>query len=150
MANRPAKAGSDRGLAPMGDVAPSPGAAPRRQESPPPVHHDASPHAAPPRASVPRAAGHRAARSRAPGPSWVPYLIVLAGAAAGMFLVWRGSRYAGLGAGLLGAALLVAALARLALPARYAGLLSTRRKASDVLFFATFGVAVLAVALLLP
>jgi hypothetical protein len=109
-----------------------------------------------------QAAGHRATRSRAPGPSrdgqdarssalaWVPYLIVLAGAATGMFVISLGSRYAGRGAGLLGASLLLAALARLALPARYAGLLSTRRKASDVLFFAVFGAAVLAVALTLP
>src|SRR5271166_1743182 len=126
------------------------------------------------------AAGHRAARSResrsardrapggdrapardrnpandrndpvASGLAWVPYLIVLAGAASGMFVAWQGSRYAGWGAGLLGCSLLVAGLARLILPPRYAGLLSTRRKASDVLAFAVFGAAVIAVALMLP
>ena len=113
-------------------------------------------------------AGHRAARSREPRPTrdrnpagdrddsvarglaWVPYLIVLAGAAVGMFVAWRGSRYAGWGAGLAGCSLLAAGLARLILPPRYAGLLSTRRKASDVLAFAIFGAAVLAVALTLP
>jgi hypothetical protein len=46
--------------------------------------------------------------------------------------------------------MLAAGLARLILPPRYAGLLSTRRKASDVLAFAVFGAAVLAVALILP
>ena len=136
MANRPVNAGS--------------GAA----EAPPPVHHDAAT-AAP--------AGHRAARTarttraaraaRDPRPSklaWLPYLIVLAGAATGMLVAWQGSKYAARGAGLIGASLLVAALARLILPERYAGLLASRRKASDVLGFAVFGAAVLAVAIVLP
>jgi Protein of unknown function (DUF3017) len=82
--------------------------------------------------------------------AWVPYLIVLAGAAAGMFLVWQGPKYVGRGAGLLGCSLLAAALARLILPPRYAGLLASRRKASDVLAFAVFGAAVVVVALMLP
>ena len=107
-------------------------------------------------------AGHRAARSResrsagdrndpvASGLAWVPYLIVLAGVAAGMFVAWQGSKYAGRGTALVGCSMLAAGLARLILPPRYAGLLSTRRKASDVLAFAVFGAAVLAVALMLP
>ena len=41
-------------------------------------------------------------------------------------------------------------VARLILPPRYAGPLVTRRKASDVLGFAVFGAAVLAVAIALP
>ena len=130
MANRPVNAGS--------------GAA----AVPPPVPHDAVP-AAP--------AGHRATRTtraaRDPRPSklaWLPYLIVLAGAATGMLVAWQGSKYVGRGAALIGASLLVGALARLILPARYAGLLASRRKASDVLGFAVFGAAVLAVAIALP
>jgi hypothetical protein len=113
-----------------------------------------------PRAEAPRtAAGHRAARSReardgndpvAGGLAWLPYLIVLAGAAAGMFVAWQGSRHVARGTELVGCSLLAAALARLILPPHYAGLLSTRRKASDVLAFAVFGAAVLAVALILP
>ena len=51
MANRPANAGSGRGLAPMGDAAASLDAA-----APPPVHHDA-------RISLPRAATNRQASS---------------------------------------------------------------------------------------
>ena len=182
MANRPANAGSGKGLAPMGDVAPPlDPAAP-----PPPVHHDVIPRTSAPRTSVPPAtappatappatappataprvpAGHRATRPRPPresrpsadrgdsgtsGLAWLPYLIVLAGAGAGMFVAWQGSKYAGRGTGLVGCSLLAAALARLILPARYAGLLSSRRKASDVLAFAVFGTAVLAVALMLP
>jgi hypothetical protein len=157
MANRPVNTGSG-------------GAA-----APPPVHHDAAP-AAPAVPATPAApAGHRAARTtrttrtarntraartsrttraaRDPRPSklaWLPYLIVLAGAAAGMFVIWQGSKYAGRGAAIIGCSLLVGALARLTLPARYAGLLASRRKASDVLAFAAFGAAVLAVAIALP
>ena len=160
MANRPANAGSGRGLAPMGDVAP-----PLDAAVPPPIHHEAPPpvprgEAPPPRPAAPRAAvGHRTARRlaarereapRASLLAWVPYLIVLAGAAAGMFVVWQGSKYAGRGTALLGCSLLAAALGRLILPPRYAGLLSTRRKATDVLTFAVLGTAVIAVALTLP
>ena len=151
MANRPVNTGSG-------------GAA-----APPPVHHDADPAtpavpATPATSAAP--ASHRATRTtrttratratragRGPRPSklaWLPYLIVLAGTAAGMLVAWHGSKYAGRGAALIGASLLAAALARLILPARYAGLLATRRKASDVLGFAVFGAAVLAVAIALP
>jgi Protein of unknown function (DUF3017) len=143
MANRPADAGSGsvgtgRRLAPMSNTAPPSGAV------------------------APPSPGHRAARSRdsrpatdrtvpgASGLAWVPYLFVLAGAAAGMFVAWQGSQYAGRGAGVVGCSLLAAGLFRLFLPPRYAGLLSTRRKASDVMAFAVFGAAVLAVALMLP
>jgi hypothetical protein len=82
--------------------------------------------------------------------AWLPYLIVLAGAAAGLYIAWQGSRYAGLGTGLVGGALLAAAAARLLLPPRYTGLLSSRLKAPDVAGFAVFGAAVLAIALTLP
>jgi hypothetical protein len=103
---------------------------------------------------VPRDRGSRGGRdgeaTAAGGLAWLPYLIVLAGVAAGMFVIWQGSKYAGRGAALVGCSLLAGALARLILPARYAGLLASRRKASDVLAFAAFGAAVLAVAIALP
>jgi hypothetical protein len=82
--------------------------------------------------------------------AWVPYLVVLAGVAAGMFVVSRGSAYALRGIAVLGGTLLAAALTRLILPNSFAGVLASRRKASDVLAFAVFGAAVLAVALSLP
>ena len=91
-----------------------------------------------------------ASRAAAGGLAWLPYLIVLAGVALGMFVAWQGSQYAGWGAALVGCSLLVAGLARLILPPRYASLLSTRRKAADVAAFAVFGAAVVAVALMLP
>jgi hypothetical protein len=134
--------------------------------APPPVHHDADPAtpaapAAPATPATSAAPGsHRATRTtraaraardlRPSKLAWLPYLIVLAGTAAGMLVAWHGSKYAGPGAALIGASLLAAALARLILPARYVGLLATRRKASDVLGFAVFGAAVLAVAIALP
>ena len=146
MANRPVNAGSGAAAAP------------------PPVPHDATPAGHDAATAAP--AGHRAARTaraarttrttraaRDPRPSklaWLPYLIVLAGAATGMLIAWQGSKYVGRGAGLIGASLLVGALARLILPERYAGLLVSRRKASDVLGFAAFGAEVLAVAIALP
>jgi hypothetical protein len=146
MANRPVNSGSGGAAAPP----------PVRHAATPPVPPDATP------ATPAAPAGHRATRARAtratradgePGTSmlaWLPYLIVLAGTAAGIFVAWQGSKYAGRGAGLIGASLLAGALARLILPARYTGLLASRRKASDVLAFAVFGAAVLAVAIALP
>jgi hypothetical protein len=94
------------------------------------------------------AAAHAAAEAHVL--AWLPYLIVLAGAAFGLFVAWQGSRHAGLGTGLVGGALLAAAAARLLLPPRYAGPLSSRHKAHDVAGFAVFGAAVLAIALTLP
>jgi Protein of unknown function (DUF3017) len=144
MANRPANAGSgrvgpDRGLAPMGDIAPPPdAAAPRAPAGPAPASHRAT----------------RAKDGDEPAVTgvlaWVPYLVVLAGAAVAMFVVSKGSAYALRGIAVLGGTLLAAALARLLLPNRFAGLLASRRKASDVLAFAVFGAALLAVALSLP
>ena len=103
-----------------------------------------------------RAGAHSAGRrngpeaSALPGLAALPYLIVLAGVAAGLFVAWQGSRHAAQGAGLVGGALLAAAAARLALPSRYAGLLASRGKAADAVAFAVFGTAVLAVAAWLP
>ena len=157
MANRPVNTGSGGAAAPPpvhDDAIPSP-----PSTSPAPSAPGATPPARGTTASAP--AGHRA-RSRssrrptdtgataAGGLAWLPYLIVLAGVAAGMFVTWQGSKYASRGAGIIGASLLAGALFRLILPARYAGLLSSRRKASDVLALAVLGAAVLAVAISLP
>jgi hypothetical protein len=85
-----------------------------------------------------------------PALAWLPYLIVLAGALTGLAVAWLNSLRTGPGAGVVGVALLVAALARLVLPPRYAGLLVSRSKAMDVAGFAVLGIAVLAVAASLP
>ena len=172
MANRPANAGSDN-AGPYGayDWDPA-GAGP-----PPPVHHQDPPRslravpehrpaspvrpqapgpaASPPSPGPPAPRPHASARPQPSAAavhpvSWLPYLVVLAGAGAGLFFAWQGSRYASLGTGLVGGALLAAALARLLLPPRYAGLLTSRQKALDVAAFGVFGAAVLALALMLP
>jgi hypothetical protein len=101
-------------------------------------------------ANRPANAVHRAESEGGGGLGWLPYLIVLAGVAAGLFVAWQGSKHAAAGAAVVGCSLLAAALARLVLPDRYAGLLASRRKASDVLAFAVLGAAVLAVVLSLP
>jgi len=169
MANRPANAGSgrvgpDRGLAPMGDIAPPPDAATPRTPPGPvppgPVPPGLSPSGPRPASLMPASTApvsHRATRSKESDEpavtgvlAWLPYLVVLAGAAVAMFVVSKGSAYALRGIAVLGATLLAAALARLLLPNRFAGLLASRRKASDVLAFAVLGAAVLAVALSLP
>lgn len=80
----------------------------------------------------------------------LPYLLVLGGVVAGLLVAWHGSRYAGKGTALVGCALLAAALARLVLPPRYAGMLASRHKVLDVLAFALLGGGVLGLALSLP
>ena len=88
--------------------------------------------------------------TQAGGSGVLVYLLVLAGVAAGLLLALHGSRDAGRGAGLIGCVLLAAALARLALPPRYAALLASRGKTLDVLAFAILGGGVLGLALWLP
>jgi Protein of unknown function (DUF3017) len=82
--------------------------------------------------------------------AWLPYLIVLAGVAVGLSVAGHGVQHVGRGAALVGGALLAAAVARLVLPPRYAGLLASRSKALDVAAFAVLGAAVLGAALSLP
>jgi len=136
MANRPANAGAH-------SAGPQPGTQQGPAVAPPPVHHQDFPRSR-------RAAAAQASQPASQIVAWLPYVIVLAGTAAGLLVASQGSQYTGRGAAGVGAALLVAALARLALPPRYAGLLASRSKAQDVAGFAVLGAAVLAVAASLP
>ena len=169
MANRPANAGAHSAGPQRGPATASP---PIRQDAPPPVHHQgfpghrtvpAPPGTAPARpadAGRPRTAParRRTAHARAADAdrpvagvlAWLPYLIVLAGVAVGLSVAGQGSLHAGRGAAVVGGALLAAAVARLLLPPRYAGLLASRGKALDVAAFAVLGAAVLGAALSLP
>ncbi len=177
MANRPAKAGAasagpDWGLAGRPALAGADAPPPVHHQGYPRAQHDPRLAHDPGTARGPRAApgprdrnddrnhdrNHdrrgdrhhdRKANSVVAGLAWLPYLIALAGAALGLAIAWDGSRLAVRGTDLVGGALLVAALARLLLPSRYAGPLSSRGKASDVAGFAVFGTAVLVVALML-
>ena len=124
MANRPADAGAHSAGPQRGPAA-----------APPPVHHQGFPR------SPRRIASARNASPAALAVAWLPYLIVLAGVAAGMFVIWQGSQYAGQGAGLVGGTLLLAAVTRLVLPPRYAGLLASRGRTLDVVTFAVLAVA---------
>jgi hypothetical protein len=135
MANRPANAGADSAGPRSGPAA-----------APPPVHHQGYP----PSRTNQRLASHQAEPRTSPVVAWLPYLIVLAGAAVGLFVAWQGSGHAGQGSAIVGGALLAASAARLVLPPRYAGLLASRGKALDVTAFAVLGAAVLGIAVSLP
>jgi hypothetical protein len=81
----------------------------------------------------------------------VPLLAVLVAVIAGVYLAWRyGSSDGSEGGVVGGAALLVAALARLLLPDQLAGLLATRRRATDVITLTVLGVGLLITGLILP
>jgi len=152
MANRPANAGA-HSAGPQREPAAAPSVG---QDAPPAVHHQGFPRSrTAPARRKPASARRRPGPAGVAGPAaqvlaWLPFLIVLAGVAAGLFAAWRGSQHAGSGAGVVGVALLVAAVARLILPPPHAGLLASRGKAVDVAAFAVLGAAVLGVALSLP
>ena len=81
----------------------------------------------------------------------IPLLAVLVVTVAGVYIAWRqGSAGGGEGGVVGGTALLVGAAARLLLPARLAGLLATRKRATDVVTLAIFGVGLLVAGLVLP
>jgi hypothetical protein len=140
MANRPANAGAH-------SAGPKPGPA----AAPPPVHHQGfPPNQTNERRTNERRTSHQADPRTSAVVAWLPYLIVLAGAAVGLFVAWQGSGYAEQGCAIVGGALLAAAAARLVLPPRYAGLLASRGKALDVTAFAVLGATVLGIAVSLP
>jgi Protein of unknown function (DUF3017) len=95
-------------------------------------------------------------RRRAAGPGrwrWhqqLPYAIAVCGVA--LALVWIRQSGQNVRGGTLAVAgvMLVAALVRLALPERRAGMLVSRRRLADVATLATFGVGLLVAGLVLP
>ena len=81
----------------------------------------------------------------------IPYLIVLLCVVAGWYIAWsQGSGDGGRGAVVAGIALLVAALVRLGLPARLAGLLGTRKRATDVVTLTVLGIGLIVAGLIVP
>jgi multisubunit Na+/H+ antiporter MnhB subunit len=99
--------------------------------------------------------GGRAGARRAPPagrPRWhqVPYAIVLC--CLGLALVWMRQSGQDVKGGTLAVAgvLFAAALARLALPERRAGLLASRRRITDAAILAALGTGLLIAGLLLP
>jgi hypothetical protein len=80
----------------------------------------------------------------------IPLLTVLVVVVAGVYVAWsQGSAGGGEGGVLAGAALLAGAVGRLLLPARLAGLLATRKRATDVLTLAVLGAGLLTAGLAL-
>jgi Protein of unknown function (DUF3017) len=106
--------------------------------------------AAPGARAARRAAATRARRERSLI-GVVPYLVLLLCTVAGVYIAWRdGSAGGGAGGVVAGLALLAAAVVRGLLPARLAGLLASRRRATDVITLAAFGACLLIAGLVLP
>jgi DUF3017 family protein len=80
----------------------------------------------------------------------IPYLVVLVCVVAGLYIAWSQGSAGGKGAVVGGVALLIAAFVRLALPARLAGLLGTRKRVTDVLTLAVIGAGLIIAGLVLP
>jgi hypothetical protein len=80
----------------------------------------------------------------------IPYLVVLVCVVAGWYIAWDKGSAGGRGAVVAGVALLIAALARLVLPARLVGLLGTRKRVTDVLTLTVLGVGLIVAGLVLP
>ena len=99
-----------------------------------------------------KAARHAAAQPAVPrGAGYVPYLAVLVCVVAGIYVAWhQGGHDAGRGGVIAGGTLLVAAVARLALPTRVAGLLAVRHRGTDVVTLIALGACLLTVGLVLP
>jgi hypothetical protein len=80
----------------------------------------------------------------------IPYLVVLVCVVAGWYIAWKEGSTGGRGAVVAGVALLIAAVARLVLPARLVGLLGTRKRVTDVLTLTVLGVGLIVAGLVLP
>ncbi len=80
----------------------------------------------------------------------MPYLLVLFGVVAALALISRGVHLVQSGTLVLAGVLLIAAMARLALPERRAGMLSSRRRFLDVAIFGVLGTGLLVAGLVVP
>jgi hypothetical protein len=100
-------------------------------------------------ADVALAATERA-QARAAWWAQLPYALVLAATAGGLAWIWLGTRNVHTGMMTVASALLAAAVFRLVLPERGAGLLVSRRRVADVLALASLGACIMAAVLVLP
>ncbi|HET6190077.1 MAG TPA: DUF3017 domain-containing protein, partial [Trebonia sp.] len=127
---------------------PPQGRPPQQAAAPPPGVQVAP--AAPGGRVARRAASTRARRERSLI-GVVPYLAVLLCTIAGVYIAFReGLAGGGAGGVIAGLALLMGAVIRAVLPARLAGLLASRRRATDVVTLAAFGACLLIAGLVLP
>jgi Protein of unknown function (DUF3017) len=99
---------------------------------------------------------HRRRRVRAAAPErarWhhnIPYAILICGLVAALVWVWQSGRHVKGGTLAVAGILLAAALVRLALPERRAGMLASRHRLADVAALAVFGAGLLVAGLVLP
>ena len=89
-------------------------------------------------------AGRRAAEPLGPA-KWrqLSYWLIVAGACAALAIMRLGTHHLKSGTLVLAGVLLIAAIARLVLPDRLAGMLSSRRRLLDVAIFAVLGIGLL-------
>jgi hypothetical protein len=80
----------------------------------------------------------------------LPYWLIVAGTCAALVIVGLGTHLLKSGTLVLAGVLIIAATARLVLPDRRAGMLSSRRRLLDVAIFAMFGVGLLVAGLGVP
>ena len=93
----------------------------------------------------------RAGQARPARGGWLPYLVVLSCAVAGLAWIWAGGAHAAKGGTLaLAGAMFVGALARLVLPESRIGMLASRKRFIDVVTMAALGAGLLTAGLLLP
>jgi len=83
-------------------------------------------------------------------PTQWPYLAVLTGVAIALVIIGQGVHLVRSGTLVFAGVLLVAAIARLVLPERLAGMLSSRRRLFDVAILGVLGVGLLAAGLVVP
>ncbi len=152
---RPGLSPAPRPASPGAPASPYPGSQSQGSQYPgppsaypePPVHHQHQPAPeglpAPPR-------GARSRRSGGGRGTQVPYVIVVAGLAAGLAYIWQGPHSVRAGTFILAGALFVAVAARLALPERRAGMLASRRRYIDVTALAILAIGLLVAGLVLP
>ena len=101
------------------------------------------------RAAFRPARRHRAALAGRQ-PYGAAYLVVICGVALSLSYLWRGPQNVRGGALAVAVMLLGAAVARLVLPERRAGMLASRRRLVDVAAFSALGVALLVAGLVFP
>jgi hypothetical protein len=87
---------------------------------------------------------------REPRLAQVPFWIIACGLAGGLAWMAGGERHVRGGTLVMAGVLLVAAVTRLALPNRRAGMLGTRRRLVDVAAFAALGIGLLIAGLIFP
>jgi hypothetical protein len=105
--------------------------------------------AAAPVASAARATVNRRRAREEPRTGGI-YAVMLLFTVVAMGLVWSSPRDVRWGADVFGAGMLLAAVARVVLPARSAGMLATRQRLTDAATLAVLGLGTLVVGLALP